>query len=133
MTATSMSMAEPAIDPAWRGRVGMIGLIVAEISLFAGFVVAYLVCIGKRLNGPYPKDGLDLPLLNTFFLLSSSLTVTFAMRGLRRESQRGAGVWFLVTMLFGAVFLVGTAREWYGLIVMHGLTISTNLFGTTFY
>src|SRR5262245_15012577 len=133
MTATTMSMAEPAIDPAWRGRIGMIGLIAAETSLFAVFVVAYLFYIGKSLNGPYPKDVLELPLINTFFLLSSSLTVTFAVRGLRRGSLRGAGVWFFVTMLFGAVFLVGTAREWYGLIVTHGLTISTNLFGTTFY
>ena len=33
----------------------------------------------------------------------------------------------------GAIFLLGTAREWYRLIVDHGLTISTNLFGTTFY
>ena len=40
---------------AWRGRVGMIGLIVAEGSLFSVFVVAYLFYIGKSLNGPYPK------------------------------------------------------------------------------
>jgi len=38
-----------------------------------------------------------------------------------------------VTVVLGAVFLAGTAREWYGLIVGHGLTIGTNLFGTTFY
>jgi hypothetical protein len=38
-----------------------------------------------------------------------------------------------VTIALGAIFLAGTAREWYGLIVGHGLTISTNLFGTTFY
>ncbi len=31
------------------------------------------------------------------------------------------------------IFLIGTGREWYGLIYDHGLTISTNLFGTTFY
>jgi cytochrome c oxidase subunit 3/cytochrome o ubiquinol oxidase subunit 3 len=38
-----------------------------------------------------------------------------------------------VTIVLGAVFLAGTAREWYRLIVGHGLTIGTNLFGTTFY
>src|SRR5712671_2119435 len=106
-----------------RGRVGMIGLIVAETSLFAVFVVAYLFYIGKSLNGPYPKDVLEFPLFNTVCLLSSSLTVTFAMRRLRGGGERRAGFWFLVTMLLGAVFLVGTAREWYGLIVTHGLTI----------
>jgi cytochrome c oxidase subunit 3/cytochrome o ubiquinol oxidase subunit 3 len=38
-----------------------------------------------------------------------------------------------VTVVLGLVFLSGTAREWYGLIYQHGLTIGTNLFGTTFY
>jgi cytochrome c oxidase subunit 3/cytochrome o ubiquinol oxidase subunit 3 len=38
-----------------------------------------------------------------------------------------------VTIVLGAVFLAGTGREWYGLIVGHGLTIGTNLFGSKFY
>jgi cytochrome c oxidase subunit 3/cytochrome o ubiquinol oxidase subunit 3 len=38
-----------------------------------------------------------------------------------------------VTALLGIVFLAGTAGEWQRLIVDHGLTIGTNLFGTTFY
>jgi len=123
----------PGLDPAWRGRVGMISLIIAETSLFAVFVVAYLFYIGKSLNGPYPKDVLELPLFNTVCLLASSVTIAFALRALRSGGIRRSGVWFLVTIVLGAVFLAGTAREWYGLIVRHGLTIGTNLFGTTFY
>jgi cytochrome c oxidase subunit 3/cytochrome o ubiquinol oxidase subunit 3 len=111
----------------------MIGLIVAETSLFAIFVVAYLFYIGKSLNGPYPNDVLELPIFNTVCLLSSSITIAFALRSLRSGDTRRSGVWFLVTIALGAIFLAGTAREWYGLIVRHGLTISTNLFGTTFY
>jgi len=38
-----------------------------------------------------------------------------------------------VTVLLGAIFLAGTAREWHRLIYRDGLTIATNLFGTTFY
>ena len=34
---------------------------------------------------------------------------------------------------YGAAFLVCTALEWHGLIFDHGLTLSTNLFGTTYY
>ena len=116
-----------------RGRVGMIGLIVAEGSLFAVFVVAYLFYIGKSLNGPYPKDVLELPIFNTVCLLSSSVTIAVALRALRTGATRRSGVWLLVTIVLGAVFLAGTAREWYRLIVGHGLTIGTNLFGTTFY
>jgi cytochrome c oxidase subunit 3 len=132
MTPATMEETAP-VSLVWRGRVGMIGLIVAETSLFAVFVVAYLFYIGKSLNGPYPKDVLELPIFNTTCLLSSSLTIAFALRAVRSEDARRAGGWFLVTILLGAVFLVGTGREWYGLIVEHGLTIGTNLFGTTFY
>jgi cytochrome c oxidase subunit 3 len=134
MPMTRVDLVEPAaLSPAWRGRVGMIGLIVAEASLFAVFVVAYLFYIGKSVNGPYPKDVLELPIFNTVCLLSSSVTIAFALRALRSGDARRSGVWFLVTIVLGAVFLGGTAREWYRLIVGHGLTIGTNLFGTTFY
>jgi cytochrome c oxidase subunit III len=131
---TSMAMTKPAtVRPLWRGRAGIIGLIVAEASLFAVFVVAYLFYLGKSLNGPYPKDVLELPLFNTLCLLSSSVTVACAVRALRRRQARRSGGWFLLTLVLGAVFLVGTAREWYRLIVKQGLTIGSNLFGTTFY
>jgi cytochrome c oxidase subunit III len=129
-TATEESV---SVSSAWRGRAGVIGLIVAESSLFAVFVVAYLFYIGKSLTGPYPRDVLELPLFNTICLLSSSVTVALAIRALRLGQARRSGQWFLLTLGLGAVFLVGTAREWYRLIVGHGLTISTNLFGSTFY
>jgi cytochrome c oxidase subunit III len=116
-----------------RGRAGVVGLIVAEASLLGVFVVAYLFYLGKSLNGPYPEDVLEVPVLNTLCLLASSVTVARAVRALRHGDRRWAGVWFPVTMLLGVAFLVGTAREWYRLIVEHGLTIGTNLFGTTFY
>ena len=116
-----------------RGRVGMIGLIVAEASLLGVFVVAYLFYIGKSLNGPYPNDVLELPVFNTVCLLSSSVTIAFAVPALRRGRIGAAGAWLLATVLLGGEFLVGTAREWHRLIVEHGLTIGTNLFGSTFY
>jgi len=118
-----------------KGRVGMIGLIVAEASLFGVFVVAYLYYIGKSLSPPYPKDVLEVPIviLNTVCLLSSSATVHFAVRALERGDIRRAGRWLLATILLGAEFLTGTMVEWYTLIYHHGLTIETNLFGSTFF
>ena len=41
-------------------------------------------------------------------------------------------LWFL-TLVLGGLFLFGTAQEWHRLIYERGLTISTNLFGTTYY
>ena len=116
-----------------RGQAGMIGLIIAEASLLGIFVVAYLFYIGKSLNGPYPNEVLEVPILNTMCLLVSSVTVGLAVRALRQGDRRRAGTWLPLTVLLGGVFLAGTAKEWYRLIVDHGLTIGTNLFGTTFY
>ena len=114
-------------------RAGMIGLIIAEASLLGIFVVAYLFYIGKSLSGPYPNEVLEVPVLNTICLLASSVTVGLAIRALRRGGLAQAGIWLPLTALLGGIFLAGTAREWYRLIVDHGLTIGTNLFGTTFY
>ncbi len=127
------TMAGHEMSHAWRGRVGMIGLIVAEASLFSVFVVAYLFYIGKSLNGPFPKEVLELPVLGTICLLSSSATVALGARALGRGDVRRAGLWLLVTVALGAIFLAGTAREWCELIWRHHLTIGANLFGTTFY
>ena len=116
-----------------RGRVGMVCLIVAEASLFAVFVVAYLFYLGKSLTGPFPSDVLSVPVLGTVCLLSSSVTVALGARALERGGVGRCGAWLLVTVLLGAVFLAVTVAEWSRLIMREGLTVSTNLFGTTYY
>jgi cytochrome c oxidase subunit 3/cytochrome o ubiquinol oxidase subunit 3 len=116
-----------------RGIVGMACLIMAESAIFLIFVVAYIYYIGKSLSGPMPAQVLELPILGTVCLLSSSATVHFAVSGLRKNNIRSCTLWLAGTVLLGAIFLMGTAREWYHLIHDVGLTIRTNLFGTTFY
>jgi cytochrome c oxidase subunit 3/cytochrome o ubiquinol oxidase subunit 3 len=116
-----------------RGRVGMVCLIATEAALFAIFVVAYLFYIGKSFIGPYPAQVLEVPILPTICLLASSATIMLAERALSHGyGMRFKGWWFL-TILLGVEFLRATAVEWYRLIFTHHLTISTNLFGTTFY
>jgi cytochrome c oxidase subunit 3/cytochrome o ubiquinol oxidase subunit 3 len=111
----------------------MATVIIAEVSLFAVFVVAYLYNIGKSLTGPAPHEVLAVPVVGTVCLLSSSVTVAMAVRALRRGAVARCGVWLAATVLLGVVFLTGTAVEWSRLIGREGLTIGTNLFGTTFY
>jgi cytochrome c oxidase subunit III len=115
-----------------RGRVGMYCLIAAEAAIFTIFVVAYIFYIGKSVDGPTPAQVLEVPIFYTVCLLSSSITVHFAERALQ-HGQLGSFrlLWFL-TFALGAIFLIGTALEWRHL-VEKGLTISTNLFGTTYY
>ena len=78
-------------------------------------------------------DVLHAPIFYTVCLLSSSLTIHFAVRRLAAGEMAAFGRWWLLTILLGGVFLFGTAREWVHLIHDEGLTISTNLFGTTYY
>jgi len=117
----------------YKGKVGMACLIIAESAIFTIFVVAYLFYVGKSLTGPTPREVLETPIFFTVCLLSSSLTIHLASKLLER-GKRGAflALWFL-TIVLGALFMYGTAREWHRLIYEHGLTISTNLFGTTYY
>jgi len=117
----------------YRGKVGMACLIFAESAIFTIFVVAYLFYVGKSLSGPTPRDVLEAPIFYTICLLSSSLTIHFAVKPLER-GRRGSFLFlWLLTMVLGVVFLYGTGQEWRRLIYDHGLTISTNLFGTTYY
>lgn len=135
MSALSVSASPGNIE--WRlpsrGRVGMYCLIAAESAIFTIFVVAYLFYIGKSLTGPKPGDVLHAPIFYTVCLLSSSLTIHLAVRRLSAGRIVAFGIWWLFTIVLGGVFLFGTAREWAHLIHDEGLTISTNLFGTTYY
>src|SRR6202166_1926958 len=135
MSAATTSFPNPAT--AWqlpsRGRVAMAGLIVAESAIFTIFVVAYLFYLGKSLTGPTPREVLETPIFYTICLLSSSLTIHFAAKCLARGIGFAFLGFWLLTIALGGLFLYGTAHEWHRLIYEHGLTISTNLFGTTYY
>jgi cytochrome c oxidase subunit 3/cytochrome o ubiquinol oxidase subunit 3 len=111
----------------------MFSLIGAESAIFTIFVVAYIFYLGKSVSGPTPADVLELPIFTTICLLSSSLTIHLAVRALRHGKVGAFGLWWFVTMTLGTIFLVGTGLEWHHLIYDKGLTVSTNLFGTTYY
>ena len=69
----------------------------------------------------------------TACLLASSATVHLAERTLGRGNQGGFVRWWLATIVLGLLFLGGTLFEWHDLINRHNLTISRDLFGTTYY
>src|SRR5262249_39277869 len=81
----------------------------------------------------YPNQVLDLPILATICLLSSSVTVVQAERAFRRGHTGRFQLWWLITIVLAVAFLGSTALDWRKLIFRDHLTISANLFGTTFY
>jgi cytochrome c oxidase subunit 3/cytochrome o ubiquinol oxidase subunit 3 len=137
MNTASTIPIDAQLEPLWvlpnRGTVGMVCLIVAEAAIFMIFFVSYIFYLGKSLTGPYPAQVLELPIFSTICLLSSSFTVHFAVSSLRKGKFRTCTIGLAATVLLGSLFLLETAREWYHLIHDEGLTIRTNLFGTTFY
>src|ERR1700739_1704189 len=80
-----------------------------------------------------PREVLETPIFFTICLLSSSLTIHIASRFLEHGKRGGFLILWFLTIVLGTLFMYGTAREWHRLIYEHGLTISTNLFGTTYY
>jgi cytochrome c oxidase subunit 3 len=110
----------------------MICLIIGESAIFSLFIAAYVYYMGRSLSGPTPAI-LVPPVVNTIFLLSSSFTILFAEKAIEHGQMKKFGILWAITMALGIEFLGGTAKEWYQLINHDGLTISVNLFGTTFY
>ena len=121
--------------PQW----GMLAFLISEAAFFSTLVMVYIVFIGADARpggrgGPTPAELLSLGLVigTTLCLLSSSATIHLAERALRQGSETGFRLWWTATIVLGVVFLAGTAYEWRDLIVK-GLTIRRNLFGTTYY
>jgi cytochrome c oxidase subunit 3 len=113
--------------------VGMLALITGESAIFTIFVVAYVFYLGKSPTGPTPVQVLEVPILGTICLLSSSFTIWRAERAVENDRMAGFTAWLGATIALATIFLTSTAVEWRKLIYQDGLTISTNLFGTTFY
>ena len=134
---SSIPISHPGRTVEWhlpsKRRVGMTALIVGESAIFTIFVVAYVFYMGKSLSGPTPAQVLEVPILATICLLSSSVSIWQAEKAIEDDRMVGFALWLGLTIGFAAVFLANTALEWKKLIYHDGLTISTNLFGTTFY
>jgi cytochrome c oxidase subunit 3/cytochrome o ubiquinol oxidase subunit 3 len=135
MSAVTNAIAERGLDwkLPYKGKVGMAGLIIAESAIFTIFVVAYLFYLGKSITGPTPRDVLETPIFFTICLLSSSLSIHLASKELENGHRKPFLILWSITIALGALFLFSTALEWHRLIYERGLTISTNLFGTTYY
>ena len=125
------SQASPPLTPAhW----GMISFLLSEVAFFSTLIVTYITFVGRSDVGPTPAV-LSLPLVigTTICLLSSSATIHMADKSLRLGGGSTFVSWWSATIVLGAAFLLGTAYEWSQLIFREHLTISRNMFGTTYY
>lgn len=116
-------------------KVGMIVFFVSEVAFFGTLIMAYVIYLGQSLVGPTPAEALSLPLVigTTLCLLSSSVTIHLAEKAFKAGNRGAFAIFWTLTILLGALFIAGTAYEWFDLITKHHLTISRNMFGTTFF
>ncbi len=126
-----LSIQHPVLTPP---QWGMIAFLVSEVAFFSTLIVVYLAYLGADQSGPTPAV-LSLPLVigTTICLLSSSATIHLAEKSLRLGSRSAFLMWWSATIGLGIAFLAGTAYEWHALIFDEGLTMSRNLFGTTYF
>jgi len=123
---------EPTLTPA---QWGMLSFLLSEVAFFGTLLVTYIAFIGQDTVGPFPADVLSLGLVigTSICLLSSSVAIHLAEKALEHQNDRLFRAWWAATIALGSLFILGTAYEWYELIFTHGLTISRNMFGTTFF
>jgi cytochrome c oxidase subunit 1 len=131
-------------NPAHRHQEGVLGVdhrklamwlfIGSECFLFGTLIATYMAYRGRSVVGPYPHDILNIPLttLSTFDLLMSSLLMVLALAAVQRGDRFQSRLWLAGTAFFGLIFLGFQAYE-FTHFVRDGLTLQTNLFGSTFF
>ncbi len=115
-------------------KVAMWLFLASETLLFGGLITAYVLYRGASLSGPTPHDVFDIPYtsVSAFVLLASSLTMVLALAAIQRGNLSEFRVWIVATALLGMTFIAGQTYE-FTRFVHEGLTLKTNLFGSTFF
>jgi heme/copper-type cytochrome/quinol oxidase subunit 3 len=144
-------------------KVAIWAFIGSECMLFASLISTYMIYKGRSVVGPYPHEAcpagpppgcsvprpaiLDIPVTSasTFVLLMSSLAMVLALAAVEEKDTpipanagrwdralRSSKLWLFVTAFLGLTFLGFQAFEFTS-FVREGLTIRTNLFGSTFF
>ena len=115
--------------------LGMVLFIASEIMFFGGLFGAYFTIRSAATQWPPP----DTPHLSapyaailTTILVASSVTMQFGVWAIRKNNQRRLILWLAVSLLLGAIFLCMQALEYVNLIE-EGLTLSSGVYGSTFY
>jgi cytochrome c oxidase subunit 3/cytochrome o ubiquinol oxidase subunit 3 len=115
-------------------KLAMWLFLASDCLLFGALISTYVLYRGASLVGPYPSEVFDIPYtsVSSFVLLASSLTMVLALAAIQRGEMGRMRVWLLATALLGMTFVGGQVYE-FTTFYREGLSLSTNLFGTTFY
>ena len=127
-TAHNPAMAEPAFSVPAK-KMAMWLFIIADSATFAGCLVAYGFIRNATPNWPRPFHSITNVAVMTVLLLTSSLTMLFALRSGRQSNKSAAFRWMMITAGLGTLFAVLHIREWFGMFG-EGVTLFHNPWGT---
>jgi heme/copper-type cytochrome/quinol oxidase subunit 3 len=115
-------------------KLGMWAFLGSECLFFGALISTYLLYRGRSVRGPYPNEVYDIPYtsVSSGVLLMSSVTMVLALNAIQRGDHRRLRAWLLATALLGITFVGGQVFE-FTVFVREGLTLSTNLFGSSFF
>ena len=95
--------------------LGMLLFIMSEVMIFGAFFTAYFF-IRIVNHNPWPAPGTKLPEavagVNTAILLSSSLTIHWALTSIKRGNRFGLKAGMVATFLLGLTFLTVQVNEY---------------------
>jgi cytochrome c oxidase subunit 3/cytochrome o ubiquinol oxidase subunit 3 len=115
-------------------KLAMWLFLASDCLLFGALISTYVLYRGASARGPYPADVFDIPYtsVSSFVLLASSLTMVLALSALQRGDVGRSRVWLLATALLGMTFVGGQVYE-FTAFFREGLSLTENVFGTSFY
>lgn len=97
-------------------RFGMWLFLATEVLFFGGAFcgyTAYRIWFPNEFAAGSAALNVGIATVNTFLLLTSSLTVTLAIGACYRRNRAATGWWLLATIILGSAFLAFKAREYH--------------------
>jgi len=125
----------------------------SECLFFGSLIAAYLLYRGQHgvlceggdltacvfptdriINGVHYEGIFDIPFtsVSAFVLLMSSVSMVLALAAIQKGNVRAMQIWLFTTAALGALFVGGQVFE-FTEFYREGLSLETNLFGTTFF
>ena len=115
--------------------LGMVLFIASEVMFFGGLFGAYFTIRSAAPEWPPPDNPhLSAPYaaILTTILVTSSVTMQFGVWAIRKNQQRRLILWLAVSLVLGVIFLFLQGLE-YANLIEEGMTLSSGVFGSTFY
>jgi heme/copper-type cytochrome/quinol oxidase subunit 3 len=116
------------------GKVGMWIFLLTDAMSFSGLLLGYGILRGESHDWPNPASrlGINSTAVMTMILICSSVAMVFAVDAAKQRNRKQLITCLALTILGGALFLAGQARE-YTALVQEGHVFSQDQFMSTFF